>query len=112
MHKMLLMSAAAASIAAAPAVNAPAQAQPYYGPGMMGGYGPGYMMGPGMMGGYGPGPGMMGPGYGGGYGPGMMYGYGPDGRSYRGGEAYRGQRLCWRQAGADKNAGYYAPCRN
>ncbi len=58
------------------------QAQPYYGPGMMGGgYGPGYGMGPGMMGGYGPGygmrggygpgygmgPGMMGPGYGGGY---------------------------------------------
>lgn len=49
------------------------------GPGMMGGYGPGYGMGPGMMGGYGPGygmgPGMMG-GYGGyGMGPGMM-GYG------------------------------------
>jgi hypothetical protein len=47
-----------------------------YGPGMMGGgYGPGWMMGPGMMGGYGPGygPGMMG----GGYGPGMMGGYGP-----------------------------------
>jgi Spy/CpxP family protein refolding chaperone len=33
------------------------------GPGMMGGYGPGYGMGPGMMGGYGPGYGM---------GPGMM----------------------------------------
>lgn len=36
------------------------------GPGMMGGYGPGYGMGPGMMGGYGPGygmgPGMMGQG--------------------------------------------------
>lgn len=30
------------------------------GPGMMGGYGPGYGMGPGMMGGYGMGPGMMG----------------------------------------------------
>jgi Spy/CpxP family protein refolding chaperone len=45
------------------------------GPGMMGGYGPGYGMGPGMMGGYGPGygmgPGMMG-GYGYGMGPGMM----------------------------------------
>jgi hypothetical protein len=67
----------------------PIQAQPYgYGPGMMGGYGPGYGMmgggygpgwmmgrgyGPGMMGGYGPGYGMMGPGYG----PGMMGGYGP-----------------------------------
>lgn len=51
------------------------------GPGMMGGYGPGYGMGPGMMGGYGQGygmgPGMMG-GYGPGYGmgPGMMGGYG------------------------------------
>jgi Spy/CpxP family protein refolding chaperone len=56
------------------------------GPGMMGSYGSGYGMGPGMMGGYGPydygmGPGMMG-GYGpGGYGmgPGMMGGYGPEG---------------------------------
>lgn len=69
------------------AVAGSAQAQPYYGPGMMGEYGPGYGMmgggyGPGwgMMGGYGPGWGMMGPGmmgYGGGYGPGwMMRGYG------------------------------------
>jgi hypothetical protein len=53
-----------------------ANAQPYGGYGMMGGYGPGY----GMMGGYGPGYGMMG-GYGPGcYGPAMMYGgcdYGP-----------------------------------
>jgi hypothetical protein len=68
----------------------PVKAQPY-GPGMMGGYGPGYGMmgggyGPGWMmgGGYGPGYGMMGGGYGpgmmswgGGYGPGwMMHGYG------------------------------------
>ena len=50
------------------------QAQPY-GPGMMGGYGPGY----GMMGGWGPGYGMMhgwGPGFmmGGGWGPGWGYG--------------------------------------
>jgi Spy/CpxP family protein refolding chaperone len=37
--------------------------QNYMGPGMMGGYGPGYGMGPGMMGRYGPGYGM---------GPGMM----------------------------------------
>jgi Spy/CpxP family protein refolding chaperone len=45
---------------------------PYYGPGMMGGYGYGmHGYGPGMMGG-GYGPGMMG-----GYGPGMMGGYGP-----------------------------------
>jgi len=44
------------------------------GPGMMGGYGPGYGMGPGMMGGYGPGYGGMMGGYGPGYGmgPGMM----------------------------------------
>ena len=41
-----------------------------YGPGMMGGYGPGNGMGTGMMGGYGPGNGM---------GPGMMGGYGPGG---------------------------------
>jgi Spy/CpxP family protein refolding chaperone len=42
------------------------------GPGMMGGYGPGYGMGPGMMGGYGPGG--MGPGMMGGFGPGLGYG--------------------------------------
>lgn len=52
-----------------------------WGPGMMGGYGPGWGMGPGMMGGNGPGWG-MGPGMMGGYGPGwgrgsgMMRGYG------------------------------------
>ena len=45
------------------------------GPGMMGGYGPGYGMGPGMMGGYGPGYG-MGPGMMGGYGPGYGMGHG------------------------------------
>jgi hypothetical protein len=78
------------------------QAQPY-GYGMMGGYGPGYMMGPGygygMMGGYGPGY-MMGPGYGrgmmggyGGYGPGWMmhgYGYGPGMMGY--GPGYYGNQ--------------------
>ncbi len=66
----------------------PVQAQSYCcgpGYGMMGGYGPGWMMGPGW-GGYGRGYGLMGwgGGYGpgwmmrgyGGYGPGMMYGYG------------------------------------
>ncbi|MBE0613639.1 MAG: Spy/CpxP family protein refolding chaperone [Burkholderiales bacterium] len=47
-------------------------AQGGYGPGMMGGYGPGNGMGPGMMGGYGPGP-----GYGMGWGGGHMGGYGP-----------------------------------
>lgn len=46
-----------------------------YGPGMMGGYGPGYGMGSGMMGGYGPGSG-MGPGMmGGGQGYGMRRGW-------------------------------------
>jgi hypothetical protein len=109
MRTILLLAIAAAALG----ITAPSRAQPYYGPGMMGGYGgggygPGYMMGPGYGGGY-----MMGPGYGGGYGhgPGMMYGYGPDGRSYRGGQAYRGKRLCWHQTDADKNTGYYAPCR-
>ena len=52
-----------AAVAAAAILAATAGAQ---GPGMMGGYGPGYGMGPGMMGGYGPGYGM---------GPGMMGGY-------------------------------------
>ena len=81
----------AAAALAAVAFACPATAQPYgYGPGMMGGYGPGGGgYGPGMMGGPGwggggYGPGMMGgyghgwmmQGYGGGYGPGMMYGYG------------------------------------
>ena len=79
----------------------PVQAQPY-GYGMMGGYGPGYMMGPGcgygMMGGYRCGY-MMGPGYGrgvmgyGGYGPGWMmhgYGYGPGMMGY--GPGYYGNQ--------------------
>ncbi len=105
MRTILLLAIAAATLGA----SVPSQAQPYYGPGM-GGYGGGYMMGPG----YGGGGYMMGPGYGGGYGygPGMMYGYGPEGRSYRGGQAYRGKRLCWHQTDADKNTGYYGPCRN
>lgn len=45
------------------AADPPSDWQNNIGPGMMGGYGPGYGMGPGMMGGYGPGYGM---------GPGMM----------------------------------------
>jgi hypothetical protein len=96
----------AAALAAVGLAGA-AQAQPFgygpgygmMGPGMMGGYGPGWMMGPGYgqgMG-YGPGYGMMGPGYGPGmmgygrgYGPGWMmrgYGYGPGmmGYGYYGG---------------------------
>jgi Spy/CpxP family protein refolding chaperone len=56
------------------AAEAASDRQNNMGPGMMGGYGPGYGMGPGMMGGYGPGYG-MGPGMMGGYGPG--YGMGP-----------------------------------
>lgn len=78
MRKSVLLGGTFAIVVAAAAFAvAPASAQwGGYGPGMMGGYGPGY--GPGMMGGYGPGygPGMMG-GYGPGYGPGMMGGYGP-----------------------------------
>jgi len=68
--KMIIAVAAAAAIAG----TAFAQTPGPMGPGMMGGYGPGYGMGPGMMGGYGPGYG-MGPGMMGGYGPG--YGMGP-----------------------------------
>ncbi|MBI1201920.1 MAG: hypothetical protein GC182_05345 [Rhodopseudomonas sp.] len=104
MHKTFLIAIAALTLGN----SVSSQAQTYYGPGM-GGYGGGYMMGPGYGGGY-----MMGPGYGDGYGhgPGMMYGYGPDGRSYRGGQAYRGKRLCWHETDADKNTGYYEPCRN
>ena len=118
MRKYLILAAAVAAIGAvALAVESPSQAQPYYGPGMMGGYGGGYGPGYGMMGGYGGGYGhgyMMGPGYGqgDGYGPGMMYGYGPDGRSYRGGQAYRGKRLCWHQTDAGRNTGYYERCTN
>lgn len=109
MRKMHVLAGAAAMAATALAFNVPSQAQPYSGPGMMGGYG-GYGPGYGMMGGYSGGY-VMGPGYGGyGHGPGMMYGYSPDGRSYRGRDAYRGQRLCWHQTGSG-NAGYYAPCR-
>jgi len=66
----LIVAAAIAAFAAS------ASAQ--MGPGMMGGYGPGYGMGPGMMGGYGPGYGM---------GPGMMWGYGPCGPGAGGGIA-------------------------
>jgi hypothetical protein len=81
MRKFLLITTLAAGVA----VAAAASAQPY-GPGMMGGYGPGWGM---MGGGYGAGPecppgcggggGGPGWGYGGGYGPGMMRGggYGP-----------------------------------
>ena len=85
MHKRAGLVIASAVVVAIGTAATQGHAQPY-GPGMMGGYGPGY----GMMGGYGPGwhgggygPGMMGwggygPGWmmhGGGYGPGMMYGY-------------------------------------
>jgi hypothetical protein len=85
-HSVLIVAATLAIAASGLAGSATAQP---YGPGMMGGYGPGnggygpgygmmggYGPGYGMMGGYGPGYGMMGPGYGQGYGPGMMGGYG------------------------------------
>lgn len=91
-----LIAAAALAIAVV-AVNIPAQAQPYYGPGMMGGYG----MSPSMM-------------YGDGYGPGMRYYYERDGQRYHGysGDAYRGKRLCWHQTGPDRDQGYYGSCRD
>jgi len=59
------------AVATLSAAEPPSDWQGGMGPGMMGGYGPGYGMGPGMMGGYGSGYG-MGPGMMGGYGPGMM----------------------------------------
>jgi hypothetical protein len=72
----------------------------YMGPGMMGGYGPGYMMGPG----YGPGY-MMGPGYG------RNHGYeNEDG--YQNGSRYRGDRLCWQETDPARGYGHYVPCRN
>lgn len=83
--RRFLPVAAAFAAATLFATLQPAQAQPY-GYGMMGpGYGSGYMMGPGMMGGYGPGY-MMGPGYGHGWmmGPGMMGGYAPGWGMHRG----------------------------
>jgi hypothetical protein len=87
MRKYSVLIAAAALAVVAGGLTGIAIAQPY-GPGMMGGYGPGnggygpgygmggYGRGYGMMGGYGQGYGMMGPGYGQGHGPGMMGGYG------------------------------------
>lgn len=74
-RSLLPLLAVATGIASAQ----PAPGQP--GPGMMGGWGPGYHMGPGMTGGWGPGqgmgPGMMGGwGPGQGMGPGMMGGWG------------------------------------
>lgn len=64
------------ALVAAATLCAGVAAQPY-GPGMMGGYGPGGGgYGPGMMGGWGGGAGGYGPGMMGGYGPGMMGGWG------------------------------------
>ncbi|HWM48255.1 MAG TPA: hypothetical protein VNR11_15230 [Xanthobacteraceae bacterium] len=104
MQRYLFVATALVLGAGIAAISSPSRAQPYYGGGMMGGYGAYYGMGPGMMG-----------GYGGGYygmGPGMEYGYGPHGQRYygRGGQAYRGQRLCWHRTGADRNSGYYGAC--
>lgn len=77
----LTVMATGALLAGVAQADEPRNAPPAYGPGMMGGYGPGGY-GPGMMGGWGGGrgygPGMMGA-WGGGrgdYGPGMMGGYG------------------------------------
>jgi hypothetical protein len=91
MRKSFVLAAAAAIGAAMFAGEIPALAQPYYGPGMMGGYGGGYGPGYGMMRpGYGPGYGATGPGYGGGYGPGygMMGGYGPGWMMHGWGQGY------------------------
>ena len=91
MRRFLIVTAAFAGVlAATAAMGTAAKAQPYYGPGMMGGYGPGY----GRRDGYGPGY-MIGPGYG-------QRGYG---------NRYRGKRLCWNETDSDKGTGYYAPCK-
>ena len=108
MRKFLMTTAALAALgAAAVTLGSAAQAQPYYGPGMMGG-GYGY----GMMGsGYGPGYGHRD-----GYGPGTMmgpgYGYDDGQRAYGRGPGYRGKRMCWNETDSDKGTGYYAPCEN
>ena len=92
MRRFLVTTAVFAGVIAATlAIGSAVRAQPYYGPGMMGGYGPGY----GHMGGYGPGY-MAGPGY---------------GRGYGNNERYRGRRLCWHPTDSDGDEGYYAPCR-
>jgi hypothetical protein len=108
MRKFLKVTAMLAGLLAATAViGTAAKAQPYYGGGMMGGYG-GY--GYGMMGGYGPGYGHMGGYYGSGYMMGPGY-YGGGERGYRAGDRYRGKRLCWHPTDADGDEGYYAPCK-
>jgi hypothetical protein len=109
MRKFLLFGTFAAAAIIAGGIFA--HAQPY-GPGMMGGYGPGSY-------GQGNGPGwMMGPGYGhgwmmgGGYGPGMMgYGYGSAERGDGRGPGYRGEQLCWKETDNARGFGYYAPCQ-
>jgi len=106
MRRFLIVTAAFAGVlAATAAMGTAAKAQPYYGPGMMGGgYGGGYGPGYGMMGGYGPGYGRRD-----GYGPGYMIGPGYGQRGY--GNRYRGKRLCWNETDSDKGTGYYAPCK-
>ena len=111
MRKFLIVTAALAGVlAATAAIGTAAKAQPYYGPGMMGGYGPGGygygMMGPGYGGGYGPGYGQRGD-----YGPGYMMGPGYGDGRYQRGNGYRGERMCWHETDSDKGTGYYAPCR-
>ena len=105
---LFIGSAVVVALAAgALAYGTSATAQPY-GPGMMGGYGPGYgyMHGPGMMGpGYGYGPGMMGRGYGM-MGPG--YGYGMMGPGYGHGWMHRGPGYGPRGYGPGYGPGYGA----
>lgn len=104
MRKFLLAAGVATAVVMGGGLLALAQP---YGPGMMGGYGPGNGYGPGYI---------MGPGYGhgwmmgGGYGPGMM-GYGSVyERGYGPGPRYRGDQLCWKETDSARGYGYYQPC--
>jgi hypothetical protein len=82
--------------AAAWGYGSSANAQPYGGWGMMGGYGQGYMHGPGMMGDYGPG-----------YGPGWMHGNRGYDRDDRPGYGPRyGRGFMHREYGSDAPRSY------
>jgi len=114
MRKAILV-AALTSVIAGYSLAAQAQSDGGYGPGPMGGSDPGWMQGDDDPGsdrmppeGYGP----MGDdrGYGDDRGQGTTGGgYGGD-PGYGRGQAYRGDRLCWRETDSARGYGYYAPC--
>jgi hypothetical protein len=105
---IIATAAAAALAAAAIGYGSFATAQPYGGPGMMGGYGPGMGWGRGMMGGYGPGGGP-----GGGSGPencpfyGQGPGGGPGGPGGPGWMRGGGYGPGWMRGGPGRGPGWY-----